>query len=162
MLEIDKNRSISGLSKGFFMAEKEDIKGKESKPVSSSPRANEEEIKNSIISVMKKYKKVKSQEDLAFLAVKELRKKYPFCLLSSQRARAIALGTAGISVKVLTKKSSKQKPENCPACKSKLKGLYAINLSNKKVLVGLECDKCNYKGTLQSFAPFRYEFYLKK
>ncbi len=125
-------------------------------------RLSEEDIKNAIISVMKKYRKVKSQEDLAFLVVKELRKSYPRCLLSSQRVRVLALDTPDIRAKVLTKKSSRQKPEKCPACNSKLEGLYATNLSNKRVLVGLECEKCNYRGTLQSFAPFRYEFYLKK
>jgi len=123
---------------------------------------SDEECCSAILTVMKKYKKIKSQEDLAFLTVKELRKKYPNCLLSSQRARLLALEIPEIMARVLTKKSIKQKPENCPACKSKLKGLYATNLSNKKVLVGLECAKCNYRGTLQSFAPFRYEFYLKK
>lgn len=121
----------------------------------------EKEIKKSILKVMKKYKRVRSQEDLAFLVVKELRKKYPRCLLSSPRARILALNIPEIKAKVLTKRSNKQKPEKCPACGSKLKGLYAINLLKKRVLVGLQCEKCNYKGTLSSFAPFRYEFYLK-
>lgn len=123
---------------------------------------SDEECHTAILSVMKRQKKARSQEDLAFLVVRELRKKYPRCLLSSQRVRLLALDLPEIRAKVLTKKSHKQKPENCPACRSKLKGLYATNLSNKKVLVGLECAKCNYRGTLQSFAPFRYEFYLKK
>jgi len=70
----------------------------------------------------------------------------------------MAIDIDKLKVKVITKKSNKEKPKICPSCLQKLKGLYAINLLNKKTLVGLECKKCGYRGTLKSFLPFRYEF----
>jgi hypothetical protein len=120
----------------------------------------EEEIKQAIVNVMKKYKHISSQHELAFLVIKELRKKYPSALLSSKRARIIALTIPQIKVKVITKKSQKAEPKTCPACQGRLKGLYAVNLLNKKVLVGLQCEKCGYKGSLKSFEPYKYEFYF--
>lgn len=122
----------------------------------------DEEVNSSIISAMRKYGTARSQHELTKLALKGLKKINKKASLSAHRARLIALEIPGIEVRVLTKKSSKEKPSNCPACGAALKGLYAINLLNKKVLVGLKCRKCGYHGSIKKFAPLRYEFSLVK
>ncbi len=125
-------------------------------------KPDERELIAIVEEVVKKHGTVKSQHDLAELVVKEVRKKYPGFLLSSKRARAIALKAPGVGVKVHTKKSGADKPETCPACGSGLSGLYARNLLNERVLIGLSCENCGYSGVFKKFAPFRYEFYPRK
>lgn len=120
----------------------------------------EPEIIIAAIKAMHKHALARSQKKLAKLVLTELRNKK--ASLSPHRARLVALEIPDIEVKVFTKKSSKKKPNRCPACGAKLKGLYAINLLNKKILVGLKCRKCGYHGSIKKFAPFRYEFALVK
>ena len=122
----------------------------------------EEDIRAGIISVLHKYGFVKSQEELSELVLEELKQKKLGALLSPHRTRMIALEIPEIKVKVLTKKSGGEKPKNCPVCSRPLKGLYATNLLGKKVLVGLKCEQCKYKGSVRAFAPFRYYFSLLK
>lgn len=122
----------------------------------------DEAVKQAISSAIRKSGFIKSQEELAHLTREELRQKFPEAMLSPQRARLLATELPTIEVRVLTKKSSASHPKQCPACKRKLKGLYAKNLLNKKVLIGLACERCRYRGMLKTFAPFRYEFTLIK
>lgn len=120
-------------------------------------KISDEEIKSAILSVMERQNFVKSQEELASLVADEINEN-----AQPQKIRVLALELTEIEVRVLTKKSNREKPTNCPSCGKSLKGLYAKNLLNQKVVVGLECLRCNYRGTLKSFAPFRYEFAMKR
>lgn len=128
-----------------------DSEGNEQKKVS------DEEIKSAILSVMESRTFVKSQEELASLVINEINDN-----IQPQKIRVLALELPQIEVRVLTKKSNREKPTNCPSCGKPLKALYAKNLLEKKVVVALECSRCLYRGTLKSFAPFRYEFTLKQ
>lgn len=117
----------------------------------------DEEIKTAILSVMERRNFVKSQEELASIVGAEINDN-----IQPQKIRVLALELPDIEVRVLTKKSNREKPTNCPSCGKPLKGLYAKNLLDKKVIVALECNRCLYRGTLKSFAPFRYEFAMRK
>ena len=117
----------------------------------------DEEIKSAILSVMKKRISVRSQEELASLVADEINDN-----VQPQKIRILALELPQVDVRVLTKKSNREKPSNCPSCSKPLKALYAKNLLDQKVIVGLECGRCLYRGTLKSFAPFRYEFSIKQ
>ncbi len=115
----------------------------------------DEEIKAAIFKIVSERGIVKSQEELvSLLRESEIN-------ISPQNARLLAIDSK-IKVRVITKRSNKEKPTNCPSCLRKLNGLYAINLLNEKTLVGLECKRCGYRGTLKSFSPFRYEFMIDR
>lgn len=120
-------------------------------------KISDDDIKSLIISVMEKHGFVKSQEELASLVNAEIDG-----VVQPQKIRVLALEIPEIEVRVLTKRSNREKPSNCPSCGKTLKGLYAKNLLDQKVIVGLECLRCSYRGTLKSFAPFRYEFSMRK
>jgi C4-type Zn-finger protein len=120
-------------------------------------KTSDEDIKSAILSVMKKRGFVKSQEELTSIVADEINES-----VQPQRIRVLALELPQIGVRVLTKKSNREKPSNCPSCGKPLKALYAKNFLDRKVVVGLECNRCLYRGTLKSFAPFRYEFSLKQ
>jgi|GEM_PF-1831199 len=120
-------------------------------------KISDDEIKSAILSVMEKRVSVRSQEELASIVADEINEN-----VQPQKIRVLALELPRIEVRVLTKKSNREKPTNCPSCGKPLKGLYAKNLLDQKVVVGLECERCLYRGTLKSFAPFRYEFTMKR
>ena len=121
----------------------------------------DEEIKQAILTVVKKHKRIKSQDDLVSLATKEMRKKAPQALLSGRHARILATEIPQVQVKVHTKTSVKNIPKKCPACEKTLKPLFAVNLARKRVQIGVKCEHCKYYGTLKQFAPFKYEFSWK-
>ncbi len=120
-------------------------------------KITDDEIKSAILSIMENHTSVRSQEELSSLVADEINDN-----IQPQKIRILALELPQVEVRVLTKKSNREKPTNCPSCGKPLKGLYAKNLLNQKVIVGLECGRCLYRGTLKSFAPFRYEFSLRK
>lgn len=120
-------------------------------------KITDDEIKSAILSVMERRSFVKSQEELASIVADEINGN-----IQPQKIRVLALELPEIEVRVLTKKSNREKPTNCPSCGKSLKGLYAKNLLDKKVIVALECNRCLYRGTLKSFAPFRYEFAMRR
>ena len=120
-------------------------------------KITDDEIKSAILSIMKTHNSVRSQEELAFLVADEINDN-----VQPQKIRVLALELPQIEVRVLTKRSNREKPSNCPSCGKLLKALYAKNLLDQKVVVGLECGRCLYRGTLKSFAPFRYEFTMRR
>lgn len=103
----------------------------------------------------------RSQRELALLVERELLKLDKEYVLTPRRARRIALDTKGVDVLVRTKSSGGEKPKKCPACSSKLHGLYARNLLGKRVLIALKCERCGYHGDVLAFAPAAYEFRIK-
>ncbi len=133
------------------MKTNEDVGTEESKKIT------DDEIKSVILSVMEKHGFVKSQEELSNFVGSVLEEN-----IQPQKIRFLALELPRVEVRVLTKRSNREKPTNCPSCGKPLKALYAKNLLDKKVVVGLECNRCLYRGTLKSFAPFRYEFMMRK
>ncbi len=116
-------------------------------------RTDDEKIKNLIFEIVKSKKLVRSQGELVCLL------KNMEIPISPKRARLLAVDK--VKIRVITKRSNKKLPANCPSCLQKLKKLYAVNLANKKTLIGLACENCGYRGTPKSFSPFRYEFMLK-
>ncbi|MCD6477525.1 MAG: hypothetical protein J7K87_00805 [Candidatus Aenigmarchaeota archaeon] len=105
---------------------------------------------------------VHSQEELADIVKKELKKLNKRFTITPNRVRRIALQIGNIDITVRTKKSKKSKPKKCPVCGNKLTPVYAKNLLGKKIVVGFKCDVCNYHGDEKFFAPMKYEFKLLK
>lgn len=117
-----------------------------------------EEIKN----IVKKRFEVESQEDLAALVVRKLRKENKIFSLSPIRAKRIALTIPEIEVKAKTKKNhTLVSISACPVCESAISPIEVMNLANRKIVVGWKCNKCKYESDLEAFVPMKYSFLYK-
>ena len=113
--------------------------------------------------VLKRHLKVESQERLAELVLRELRKEDKNYTLTPTRVKRIALEIPEIEVKAKTKKSiNLQKIEKCPICESEIVERKIKNLVGKEIIVGYKCTKCGYESDLEAFMPMKYEFVWKK
>jgi hypothetical protein len=118
-----------------------------------------EEIKQ----VLSRRLKVESQEELARLVLKRLRKEDKNYTLSPTRAKRVALSIPEIEVKAKTKKTVKlQKITSCPVCESKIEPLKVKNLLNKDIVIGYRCTSCAYESDLEAFMPMKYIFISKQ
>jgi hypothetical protein len=117
-----------------------------------------DEIKN----VLQRRFKVESQEELASLVIKKLRKEDKMFSLSPIRAKRIALTIPEIEVKAKTKKNhTLVSISACPVCESAISPIEVMNLANKKIIVGWKCNKCKYESDLEAFVPMKYSFVYK-
>lgn len=117
-----------------------------------------EEIKN----IVKKRLEVESQEDLAALVVRKLRKENKIFSLSPIRAKRIALTIPEIEVKAKTKKNhTLVSISACPVCESAISPIEVKNLANRKIVVGWKCSRCKYESDLEAFLPMKYIFLYK-
>lgn len=118
-----------------------------------------EEIKN----VLQRRFKVESQEELAALVLRKLRKENKIFSLSPIRAKRIALTIPEIEVKAKTKKNhTLVSISACPVCESAISPIEVKNLANKKIIVGWKCSKCKYESDLEAFVPMKYSFLYKQ
>jgi hypothetical protein len=102
-------------------------------------------------------RRVVSQEELVSILSRELGKAGEY-RISGRRARLIASETEGVRIVTLTRKGPA--PERCPSCSGPLSRRYITNLRGRKVLAGLSCRRCGYRGSGHRFAPLRYDFEL--
>jgi hypothetical protein len=117
-----------------------------------------EEIKQ----VLSRRLKIESQEELARLVLKRLRKEDKSYALSPTRAKRIALSIPEVEVKAKTKKTVRlQKITSCPVCESKIEPLKVKNLLNRYINVGYRCTSCAYESDLEAFMPMKYLFIWK-
>ena len=113
--------------------------------------------------VLKRHLKVESQDRLAELVLKELRKEDKNYTVTPTRVKRIALEIPEIEVKAKTKKSiNLQKIEKCPICESEIVERKIKNLVGKEIIVGYKCTKCGYESDLEAFMPMKYEFVWKR
>lgn len=117
-----------------------------------------EEMKN----VLQRRFKVESQEELAALVLKKLRKENKIFSLSPIRAKRIALTIPEVEVKAKTKKNHNLVSiTSCPVCESAISPIEVKNLANKQIIIGWKCNKCKYESDLEAFVPMKYSFLWK-
>lgn len=102
---------------------------------------------------------VDSQEEFSGLVRTELRKSDPGLAIAGKRLRMIALKTPGVRVLVSLKRG--RVPKKCPCCFSGLRKIYTRNLKGQKILAGLRCRRCSYKGSDNKWLPKKYGFCIK-
>ncbi|MEM5879398.1 MAG: hypothetical protein QXU74_02820 [Candidatus Aenigmatarchaeota archaeon] len=125
--------------------------------------AKEDRIAEEIKQIVSERLKVESQEDLAELVLRKLRKEDKSYSLSPIRVKRIALKIPEIEVKAKTKKTLKlPKIEKCPICESNLQQVKVKNLVNKEIVIGYKCSSCGYQSDLEAFMPMKYIFILKQ
>jgi transposase-like protein len=119
-------------------------------------------VANTIKKVLSSRKIVESQEELALLVEKELKKINKDYVVRPTRVKRIALEIQEIEVKAKTRKSiSLQKIDKCPICGSEVKEMKVKNLLGKEIVVGYKCSKCGYESDLEAFLPMKYIFVWK-
>jgi transposase-like protein len=117
-----------------------------------------EEIRN----ILQRRWKVESQEDLAALVLRRMRKEDKKFALSPTRAKRIALTIPQIEVKAKTKKNhTLASISSCPVCESAINPIEVKNLANRKIVVGWRCTSCKYESDLEAFVPMKYSFVWK-
>jgi len=118
-----------------------------------------EEIRN----VLQKKGRVESQEELAGLVLRRLRKENRKFSLSPIRVKRVALLIPEIQIRAKTKRTHRlAKIDACPVCENEIMPLKMKNLLNKKITVGYKCAKCGYQSDLEAFVPMKYIFILKQ
>ncbi len=122
--------------------------------------------KSAVIEILKhvlsRKLKVESQDELARIVLRELRKRNNDYGLAPLRLRRIALSVPEIAVRAKTKKFMGLKViEKCPVCESGIKPFKVKNLMNKEITVGYECVSCGYQSDLEAFMPMKYIFVWK-
>ena len=125
--------------------------------------AEESKVMEAIREIVGKRLKVESQEELAELVLRKLKKEDKSYSLSPIRVKRIALKIPEIEVKAKTKKALKlPKIDKCPICESEIKPVKIKNLVNKEIVVGYKCSSCGYESDLEAFMPMKYIFILKQ
>lgn len=121
--------------------------------------ADKKKVSEEIKQVIRRRFRVESQEDLATLVLRRLRKEDKRYTLSPIRAKRIALTVPEIEVKAKTKKTLKlPKIDKCPVCESRIEPIKIKNLLNKNITIGYKCTNCGYESDLEAFMPMRYFF----
>jgi DNA-directed RNA polymerase subunit RPC12/RpoP len=119
-------------------------------------------VANAIKKVLSSRKIVESQEELALLVEKELKKINKDYVVRPTRVKRIALEIQEIEVKAKTRKSiGLQKIDKCLICGSEVKEMKVKNLLGKEIVVGYRCSKCGYESDLEAFLPMKYIFVWK-
>ena len=120
---------------------------------------SEVKVVKEIENVLKARMRVESQEELASLVLKRLKKEDKNYTLSPIRVKRIALSMAEVEVKAKTKKTVKlQKITSCPVCESRIEPLKVKNLLNREIAIGYRCTSCGYESDLEAFMPMKYSF----
>ena len=120
---------------------------------------SKEMVANIMKRVLSSRKIVESQEELASLVDKELKKIDKDYVVGATRVKRIALEISEIEVKAKTKKSiGLQKIEKCPVCDSNINEIKVKNLLGKDIVIGYKCSKCGYESDLEAFLPMKYIF----
>jgi len=121
-----------------------------------------EKLKEIVKEVIRSRLKVESQEELARLALRRLRKEDKSYTLSPTRAKRVALILPDVEVKAKTKKTIKlPKINKCPICDFSIESIKVKNLLNKEITVGYRCTDCAYESDLEAFMPMKYIFIWK-
>lgn len=97
-----------------------------------------------------------SQEELSGLVRAELGKSDADFAITGERVRRIAVKIPGVRVFVSLRRG--RVPSKCPCCFSGLRRIYTKNLKGKRILVGLRCRRCGYRGSGDKWVPRRYGF----
>jgi len=112
--------------------------------------------------VLQKRWRVGSQEELAGLVLRRLRKENRKFSLSPIRVKRVALLIPEIQIRAKTKRMHRlAKIDVCPVCENEIMPLKMKNLLNKKITVGYKCTKCGYQSDLEAFVPMKYSFVWK-
>jgi len=118
-------------------------------------RIPKDDVVEFVIREVLRGKNVRTQAELAELSCDVLKGRH-IRGITGRRARMVALRIPGVKMRVDTRNGPM--PERCPCCSSELEKIYAKDLSGNRIIVGMECTKCSYRGHGKKWVPRRYGF----
>ncbi len=121
-----------------------------------------EEIKEILIEVLRKFRTVQSQNKLKNLVIKELNKKKKKFGLTGNRLRNIAINSDFIKLEIHSREGDPDKlMVKCPVCRGALKRVKNLTIWGGEVTIEFRCPTCGYWTGKKKRIPTRYIFHLK-
>jgi hypothetical protein len=123
---------------------------------------SDNDIKNALKTVLKKFNIVTSQNKLKSLITIELNKNEDKFGVTGSRIRNIAINSNFVKVDIKSRESNQKKPmSKCPVCGHPLKRVKNLTIWGGEVTIKFKCVKCNYWTGKKKRIPTRYIFHLK-
>lgn len=121
--------------------------------------AEEWKVAEGVKQIVRTRLRVESQEELASLVLRRLKREDKKYSLSPIRAKRVALSIPEVEVKAKTKKTLRlPKIDRCPVCENDIEPVKIKNLLNREIVVGYRCTVCGYESDLEAFMPMKYSF----
>jgi hypothetical protein len=121
-----------------------------------------DEIKEILKDVLRKFRTVQSQNKLKDLVIKELNKKKKKFGLTGNRLRNIAINSDFVKLEIHTREGDPDKlMVKCPVCRGSLKRVKNLTIWGGEVTIELRCPTCGYWTGKKKRIPTRYIFHLR-
>ena len=124
---------------------------------------SEDQIKDALEKVLKKFRTVQSQNKLKVLVTKELNTKKKKFGSTGSRIRNIAINSDFVKLEIHSREGDPKKLMiKCPVCRSTLRRVKNLTIWGGEVTIEFRCNKCSYWTGKKKRMPTRYVFHLKK
>jgi uncharacterized protein with PIN domain len=121
-----------------------------------------DQIKDALKEVLKKFRTVQSQNKLKDLVTKELNKKKEKFGVTGNRLRNIAINSDFMKLEIHTREGDPNKLMiRCPVCRGTLKRVKNLTIWGGEVTIEFRCPNCGYWTGKKKRIPTRYVFHLK-
>lgn len=125
--------------------------------------SSDEQIKDALEKVLKKFRTVQSQNKSKELVIKELNTKKKKFGVTGSRLRNIAINSGFVKLEIHSREGDPKKLMiKCPVCRSTLKRVKNLTIWGGEVTIEFRCNKCGYWTGKKKRIPTRYVFHLKK
>ena len=124
---------------------------------------SDDQIKNALEKVLKKFRTVHSQNRLKTLVTKELDTKKQKFGVTGGRLRNIAINSDFVKLEIHSREGDPKKlMVKCPVCGGTLKRVKNLTIWGGEVTIEFRCPSCGYWTGKKKRIPTRYVFHLKK
>ena len=124
---------------------------------------SDDQIKNALEKVLKKFRTVHSQNRLKTLVTKELDTKKQKFGVTGGRLRNIAINSDFVKLEIHSREGDPKKlMVKCPVCGGTLKRVKNLTIWGGEVTIEFRCPSCGYWTGKKKRVPTRYVFHLKK
>ena len=123
---------------------------------------SDDQIKDALKNILKKFRVVQSQNKLKNLVKKELDTKKQKYGITGNRIRNVAINSDFIKLEIHSREGDPKKIMNkCPVCNSVLKRVKNLTIWGGKVTIEFNCPNCGYWTGKKKRMPTRYVFHHK-
>ena len=123
---------------------------------------SDDQIKDALRVILKKFRVVQSQNKLKNLVKKELDTKKQKYGITGNRIRNVAINSDFIKLEIHSREGDPKKIMNkCPVCNSVLKRVKNLTIWGGKVTIEFNCPNCGYWTGKKKRMPTRYVFHHK-
>lgn len=123
---------------------------------------SDDQIKDALKTILKKFRVVQSQNRLKNLVKKELDTKKQKYGITGSRIRNVAINSDFIKLEIHSREGDPKKIMNkCPVCNSVLKRVKNLTIWGGKVTIEFNCPNCSYWTGKKKRIPTRYVFHHK-